>query len=147
MAVEKRNPQQNLIIKMELGERVRVNDMICHDDTILFSSKKRKIRNAIMIWRLSRGILIQPSIIKLLLMKTFKKGISIISYLWFKARQNEPSKNVVSCNSYLLNVFVITSIKKRNLIKSTIQRWWMNTTQIIHFIWWNKQEIEVWIIT
>ena len=49
MAAEERNPQQNLIIKMELGQRVRVNDIICHDDTILFSSKKRKIRNAIMI--------------------------------------------------------------------------------------------------
>ena len=39
MAAEERNPQQNLIIKMELGQRVRVNDIICHDDTILFSSK------------------------------------------------------------------------------------------------------------
>ena len=39
MAAEKRNPQQNLIIKMELGERVRVNDIICHDDIVLFSLK------------------------------------------------------------------------------------------------------------
>ena len=40
MAAEKRNPQQNLIIKMELGKRVRVNDIICHDDTVLFFHQK-----------------------------------------------------------------------------------------------------------
>ena len=80
-----------------------------------FFIKKRKIRNAIGIWRPSRGILIQPSITKLLLMKTFKKGISIISYLWFKARQNEPSKNVVTFDSFLPNLFVITSIKRKKL--------------------------------
>ena len=39
MAAVKRNPQQNLIIKMKLGERVRVNDIICHDDKFFFIEK------------------------------------------------------------------------------------------------------------
>ena len=39
MAAVKRNPQQNLIIKMELGERVRVNDIICHEDKVFFHRK------------------------------------------------------------------------------------------------------------